>query len=401
MGNTPAKDQRENIYAAYIQQQHDLINQQQHQINSLYQLNLQNQYNATMSQGNQQGSSQGNLQGSSQGNLQGSSQGNLQGNQQGSSQGNLQGSSRSNYNMNFQKPQSETDILMIESKKQQLDPYQILNLPKDYNEKQLKKAYLKAATKTHPDRGGSKKDFQKVSIAYTLLKRKLKESQNNHSHNDLRDMSREYAKDQMNNPRINTQMSDNFDINLFNKIYEENKINDAYDDGYGDWMNENPAEETGKMFQNGFNKDLFNHTFENYKKEKMSAKGQQLVKTDPQTRISLKNQDSLMVLGQGKIDNFSGEVSDLGFTDYKHAFTDGSCLISAHSVDITDRSQSINGIKRERSNISYTMNQQDEQRMALQMAQDQKSEEARLRRLQQFDKKSGENYEKIHSLLLR
>ena len=29
--------------------------------------------------------------------------------------------------------------------------------------------------KVHPDRGGSKDEFQKVSIAYTVLKKKLKE----------------------------------------------------------------------------------------------------------------------------------------------------------------------------------------------------------------------------------
>ena len=36
--------------------------------------------------------------------------------------------------------------------------------------------------------------------------------------------------------RTNIRMTDNFDVNLFNKIYDENKINTAFDDGYGDWM---------------------------------------------------------------------------------------------------------------------------------------------------------------------
>merc|ERR1712166_94916 len=58
---------------------------------------------------------------------------------------------------------------------QQLDPYQILGLPKQYDETMLKKAYLKKAMKTHPDRGGTPQLFQQVSIAYTLLTKKLKE----------------------------------------------------------------------------------------------------------------------------------------------------------------------------------------------------------------------------------
>ena len=40
--------------------------------------------------------------------------------------------------------------------------------------------------KVHPDRGGSKKEFQKVSIAYTVLKKKLKEQSEIHHHNELK-----------------------------------------------------------------------------------------------------------------------------------------------------------------------------------------------------------------------
>ena len=40
-------------------------------------------------------------------------------------------------------------------------------LPKNYDEKTLKRAYLKAAMKGHPDRGGTKDIFQRVSINFT------------------------------------------------------------------------------------------------------------------------------------------------------------------------------------------------------------------------------------------
>ena len=65
-------------------------------------------------------------------------------------------------------------------------------------------------------------------------------------------------------------MREDFDINVFNKIYQENKIKDVYDSGYGKWMSNNPVEDKKqtRMFQNGFNKDMFNSEFENYKKRK-------------------------------------------------------------------------------------------------------------------------------------
>tara|TARA_A100001037_G_C14752345_1_gene458116 strand:- start:271 stop:618 length:348 start_codon:yes stop_codon:yes gene_type:complete len=115
----------------------------------------------------------------------------------------------------------------------------------------------------------------------------------------------------------------------------------------------------------------------------------------------MSNQDSLMVLGQDKIKNFGGTTDNLSYTDYKQAFTDGSTLIDTSTVDISGRSTSINGIKSQRSNISYDMNAEDQKRYSLQQLEQQKAEENRLKRLQVYDQKHGDAYEKIHSLLLR
>lgn len=47
---------------------------------------------------------------------------------------------------------------------------QLLSITPPYDEKQLKSAYRKAALLHHPDKGGSKETFIKVSDAYELLK---------------------------------------------------------------------------------------------------------------------------------------------------------------------------------------------------------------------------------------
>ena len=236
MGQTPSKDaQYAELYSSYIQQQQNLIMQQQSQINSLYQMNLESQQQMPANMFFQSDMNQG--------------------------QGYL---NQGKGNLGSQQP-----LPQLPSAKPKLDPYKILNLSKNYDEKTLKKAYLKAAMKAHPDRGGSPQAFQQVSIAFTLLQKKIKERNNNHSHNELRESSKDYYSQQMNTPKLNTKMTEKFDIDVFNQIYEQNKIPDVYDDGYGNWMNNNPALESGqqKLFQNGFNKDMFNATFENYKRE--------------------------------------------------------------------------------------------------------------------------------------
>lgn len=370
MGNTPSRDKQYNdIYNSYLQQQQDLIFKQQNQINSLYQMNLDSQQRQQTHLSQDQQSVPPNLL--------------------------------------FQSDTNPTqpNVKKLTSGKYKLDPYKILNVTKDVDEKTLKRAYLKAAMKSHPDRGGSKSEFQKLSIAYTLLKKKIKESQNSHDHNELRGSAKDFYSEQSSNPKVNTRMTENFDVDLFNKIYEENKIPEAFDDGYGSWMEKSSGKEleNPKMFGNGFNKDLFNHTFEEYKKDQAKKTGtQQLTKyTEPQQRISMNNQDSIMVLGQGKVSDFGGTTDNLAYTDYKQAFTHGSTLIDTSTVDISGRSTSIGGIKSQRSNISFTMNDQDQKLFSLQELDKQKSEENRLKRLQVYDQRTKDSYEKIHSLLLR
>ena len=373
MGQTPSKDaQYAELYSSYIQQQQNLIAQQQSQINSLYQMNLESQQQMPANMFFQSDVNQG--QGGRQ----------WQGGQQGYQNNSL--------------PQ-------LPSAKPKLDPYKILGIGKNYDEKILKKAYLKKAMKAHPDRGGTPQEFQQISIAFTLLQKKLKERENNHSHNELRDGARDYYTQQLNQPKVNVNMTENFDIDVFNQIYEQNKIPDVYDDGYGNWMNDNPALETGqqKMFQNGFNKDMFNATFENYKKE-MSQRNPQnaLVKyQEPEVKISMSNADSIMTLGQGKITDFSGNSDNLTYTDYKQAFTDGSTLIDINSVDTSGRANSIGGIKSQRSNISYTMSPEDEKKQALLRIEEQRAENNRLQRLNKMDQRHADAYERIHSMLLR
>lgn len=375
MGQTPSKDQQfAELYSSYIQQQQNLIYQQQQQINSLFNNNLQGQMMQQQMPPNMffQSDTMG---------------------------------QQNSYSTQSQQGHQGQQQLQLPSAKPKLDPYKILNLSKNYDEKTLKKAYLKAAMRAHPDRGGSPQAFQQVSIAFTLLQKKLKERNNNHSHNELRESSKDYYSQQMNTPKLNTKMTEKFDIDVFNQIYEQNKIPEVYDDGYGDWIQGNPALESGqsKMFQNGFNKDMFNATFENYKREQAQKNPKNaLVKyQEPEVKISMSNADSIMTLGQGKITDFSGNSDNLAYTDYKQAFTDGSMLIDPSSVDTSGRANSVRGVKSQRSNISYQMTQEDQIRLAKQQALEERAEKARVSRLDVYDRQHGEAYEKIHSMLLR
>ena len=293
---------------------------------------------------------------------------------------------------------------LIENQKPKFNPYKILGIDKNFDEVSLKKAYLRKAMKTHPDRGGSAEEFQKVSIAYTLLLKKLQDLKNNHEHNDLRNHSKNYMQSQKQDTRVNVNMTENFDVNLFNKVYEENKINTPFDDGYGNWMSSNAIEDKKqqKLFDGKFNRNLFNHEFEKYKKDQQKKQGSQLVKYDnPNVDISFRGKDSLSVLGQNKVNDFSGDTGmGLGFRDYKDAFTN-SCLIDVNTFQDKGRPRDINTMESSRSNISYQMSEQDQKKILLQQLREKKEEEQRIQRLQQFENQAFSTYDKIHQRLLQ
>jgi len=379
MGNTPSStNSHADLYEQYLNEQKRIIAAQQEQINNLTHMNLNN------NPVNQPHRIPSNVY------LQSMP---------------IQKPQNTYTNDSFQQalPQIDYDKMpQVKSQKEKLNPYKILNISKQFDEKSLKKAYLKKALITHPDRGGSAVEFQQVSIAYTLLLKKLNDMNNNHQHNDLRNNSREYSQNQSQNNLRNVNMTDNFDVNMFNKIYDENKLDDVYDRGYGDWMKkENNNLKQPKMFNKSFNKDLFNHEFDKYKVEQQKKLGSQIIKyEEPQVDISMRGKDSLMVLGQNNVADFSGtSEGGLNFRDYKDAFTN-SCLIDTGSMDLNGRENSIQGVERSRSNISYQMSEQDLRSQHLRNSRREQEEQDRIHRLNQQDNRAFTMYDKIHSRLI-
>ena len=107
-----------------------------------------------------------------------------------------------------------------------------------------------------------------------------------------------------------------------------------------------------------------------------------------------------MVLGQNNVSDFSGtSEGGLNFRDYKDAFTN-SCLIDTGSMDLNGRENSIQGVERSRSNISYQMSEQDLRRQHLRNSRREQEEQDRIHRLNQQDNRAFTMYDKIHSRLI-
>lgn len=288
-------------------------------------------------------------------------------------------------------------------KKSKINPYHELGISQNYDESTLKKAYLERAMVTHPDRGGTKEAFQRVTVSYKALMIKLKNEINSHEHNELRDNSQDFIKTQDSDNYQNHQYKDlskNFDKNIFNQIYEENRIEEVNDEGYGNWIKENEITTEDIIQNNSLTKDNFNSEFTKHKQKYLRKKGTQIQKySEPIEEISFKNKSSIMLLGQGKVDDFSGETGGLSFRDYKDAYTN-TFLVNDEIIDVNSRSKDLKGFQKERENISYEMNEQEIEMYALKKIREEKEEELRVKRLQEKDDHISNMYDKIHQRML-
>ena len=287
-------------------------------------------------------------------------------------------------------------------KKKKINPFEVLNIGQNYNETSLKKAYLSKALETHPDRGGSHEEFQKVTSSYKALMVKLKEQENSHDHNMLRQDSDQFLQQQQSDNYQNRQyrdLSKNFDQNMFNQIYEENKIEDVHEEGYESWMKENNVESESITKDSSLTSDNFNSVFSKHKKKQLKKTGMEIQKySEPMEDISYKGKSSIMVLGRGKVEDFSGESGGLSFRDYKDAYTN-TFLTVDEDID-PKRPKDLKSAQKQRSKISYEMNEKEIEEYALKKLREEKEEEQRRKRMMRNDQVAFDMYDRVHQRML-
>lgn len=141
-------------------------------------------------------------------------------------------------------------------------------------EDSLKKAYKKAAIRVHPDKGGSKDAFDAVTRAYAYLQDILRLVKGRNASEGqpvpgLDNVNKQRTADseswKMPSEPVVLNAKD-LNLTAFNKLFEETRIPDPDEDGYGDWLKDNTGTKEkrikGKKFSEEFNRDVFNKMFE-------------------------------------------------------------------------------------------------------------------------------------------
>lgn len=290
---------------------------------------------------------------------------------------------------------NQQNMLNKLSNKPKLDPFKILNISRNYDLPTLKKAYIREAMRTHPDRGGNPVEFKNIQISYKVLLKKYNNDLSNNDHNDLKQNQKSFRDSQVSDNIQNLSLNKKFDKKQFNQVFDDNKVNTAFDDGYGDWYKSDKSNEQ-PVFKSKVGMSTFNNEFEKQKRNKLSKKKNQIQLKEPEQKMSISGADSIVVLGQDKIDNFGGTSNSLHYYDLKKAYDDNYINDSVETVD----KRTINSVKQERSNISYKMSDDDLQLYNKQKIKEKKLEKYRQQNLSKQDDVASKLYEQIHGRLI-
>jgi hypothetical protein len=283
------------------------------------------------------------------------------------------------------------------------NPWKILGLNKnDLNIANIKKAYKKNALKYHPDRAGNEyqEKFQLITQSYIYLLAKANVTHDNEIKFSKKVNNSDYE-DDINEDVQNIHIDkDNFDINKFNKIFEEYKIPSSYDNGYSDLMKQDTIKNNDdEIFGKKFNNQIFNEHFNKIKNKKHD--NSIIEYQEPNALDSSLNNLNHSILGMDNVEDFGCVNSNnLSYTDYKKAHVDETLLIDINKVKYKTYN-SIDQLESDRSNISYNQTPEDKRRYEMMERKKIEDDNLRLQNQKNYDEMIQKQYKKLNQKMLR
>ena len=274
----------------------------------------------------------------------------------------------------------------------------------------LKAAYKKAATRAHPDKGGSEEAFEAVTRSYAYLSEILKRIHGGRGKEGVVEAPAVLTQGRSTDAeawkhvepvRLNAK---NLDMNAFNKMFEQTRMPDPDDEGYGDWLRtEGGADEVAskKNFGGKFNREVFHQMFEdelkNSKKGGRENNHQLSVMT---TRPMMLAPTMGVELGRDRPSDYTAAANaNLKYTDLKNAFTTESTF-SGQVADVRVDARSFDQYSTEYKSAPRALAHHEMEAVQAAEREVMQREAARKMRAAQHDVQTQDHFERMKRLVI-
>jgi curved DNA-binding protein CbpA len=277
-------------------------------------------------------------------------------------------------------------------------------------EEMLKGAYKSAARKAHPDKGGSKESFDSVTRAYAYLVDilKLVKGQQTKGSGDkpatlesARE-ARQTASSDWAMPKEPVKLNpNNLNMTVFNQMFEQTRIPDPDEDGYGDWLKDEAGakKQTGKgskKFSDDFNREVFNRMFE----EETGAPTSTAIQRFQQPQEMILSAGFGVEIGRDRpADYTAAPNSKQQFTDLRAAYTTENTVSNQiQGIRVDNRDFNSYKAQRERAPDAYSSSEMAQ----LQAYETQKTRQEEQRRLRAAQEMRGaqDYFERMKQLVI-
>ena len=271
----------------------------------------------------------------------------------------------------------------------------------------LKAAYKKAVIRAHPDKGGSEKEFEAVTRAYAYLGDILRRILGGRTVEGKVEaptaLSSTRSKEAESWKHIEpVRLNPNkLDMNMFNRMFEETRLPDPDDQGYGDWLKDTSEKGNGQKFSGKFNRDVFNKMFE---EEARGGKGKQGASNALVVQeMSLASRMGYGVeLGRSKTDDYTVAPHEgkVAYTDLKKAYTEYNTF-SQETAGVKVDSRSIEEIRTERKAAPAPLRDYEREALLEAEARAKKAEELRKIRMAHEARQEEDHFARMQRLVIR
>lgn len=292
-----------------------------------------------------------------------------------------------------------------------LDPYKVLNVPKNFTWQQLKDAYRQAALKTHPDKeSGNKLVFDFVTSCFKTLAEEYKARNANKSHYDLKKDANEYFDKMVNNnaphPSIASMPATNEPFETrFNKAFDECKyVDEDIQFGYGDHMTKSTGVREDISVENVFlgggkvDNAKFNDAF-----NKKVPVSKQIVKYKEPEPLVMAKALRYTEIGAKRPDDYSSGIENktLAYTDYMKAHS-GERLANPDEIKSKKEFKSIEDYEKYRENkTKRALTEKERKYLEEKKKKEEKEEYDRQERIRLQNLAIQQSNERANRLLLR